>query len=167
MFEIIYSDGITYAQYLAGVRGNTDHYEPYPPSATSEGTDLNPTLWDTDGDGLSDGYEILNGLDPLDPNGDADGDGVSDAQEVLVSRTSAVSASDVLKIKQVAAVTPAEGFFRLTWAGKDGVTYQVQYSDDLRTWQNAVLGEFSGAADHVYVEQSPAVNVRYYRVVTK
>ena len=35
---------------------------------TQYGTD--PALWDTDRDGLSDGWEILNGLDPLDP-GDA------------------------------------------------------------------------------------------------
>ena len=167
VFEIIYSDGITYAQYQAGQSGNTDHYEPYPRSATSEGTDLNPTLWDTDGDGLSDGYEILNGLNPLDPDGDADGDGVSDAQEVLVTRTSAVAASDVLRVKQVAVVTPAEGFFSLTWTGKDGVNYQVQYSDDLKTWQDAPQGAFSGAAEHLYVEESPVVRVRYFRVVTK
>ncbi|HJM44757.1 MAG TPA: hypothetical protein QF644_02275, partial [Candidatus Poseidoniaceae archaeon] len=35
---------------------------------TQYGTD--PAVWDTDRDGLSDGWEVLNGLDPNDP-GDA------------------------------------------------------------------------------------------------
>jgi gliding motility-associated-like protein len=54
-----------------------------------EGT--NPTLPDTDGDGINDGTEVNNGTDPLNPcdpdenfagcNSDTDGDGVLDAQE--------------------------------------------------------------------------------------
>ena len=43
------------------------------------GTD--PTKWDTDGDGLSDGYEIANGLNPL--KRDTDGDGTDDDELVL------------------------------------------------------------------------------------
>jgi hypothetical protein len=176
VFEITYSDyvvaragnsNLTVAAWMASGLGDINHYEPYPANATSEGTDLSPILWDTDGDGLSDYDEVFNGLDPLDPNGDADGDGVSDAMEILVTRTSAMAASDVLKVKQVATVTPGQGLFSLTWTGKDGVSYQVQYSDNLKTWQDAPLGLFAGAADHVYVEQSPAASVRFYRVVVK
>ncbi|MHA1252691.1 MAG: hypothetical protein ACTSRP_22075, partial [Candidatus Helarchaeota archaeon] len=40
--------------------GLTDYHEHY-----NYGTD--PQLWDTDGDGYSDGDEISNGTDPLDP----------------------------------------------------------------------------------------------------
>jgi hypothetical protein len=48
------------------------------------GTD--PTLQDTDGDGLTDGAEMdVFGTDPL--SGDTDGDGVSDALELLFPPT--------------------------------------------------------------------------------
>ena len=50
-----------------------------PPWAT------NPFLWDTDGDGMPDGWEVAHGLNPLvnDANGDRDGDGVTNLQEYL------------------------------------------------------------------------------------
>jgi len=45
---------------------------------------LDPTTSDTDGDGLPDGWELRNGLDPIDPedgNIDSDEDGLSNGQE--------------------------------------------------------------------------------------
>ena len=53
------------------------------------GTD--PTKWDTDGDGLSDGYEIANGLNPL--KRDTDGDGTDDDEFVLAGGGVASTAS--------------------------------------------------------------------------
>ncbi|MFA7121001.1 MAG: hypothetical protein WC277_05940, partial [Bacilli bacterium] len=50
-----------------------------------------PSRGDTDRDGLPDGWEIANGLDPLDPADailDPDGDGVSTADEVNALKTS-------------------------------------------------------------------------------
>ncbi|HMP74672.1 MAG TPA: S8 family serine peptidase [Kiritimatiellia bacterium] len=44
----------------------------------------NPTAWDTDGDGMPDGWEMLNGLNPIDPSdaaGDLDLDGLTNLQE--------------------------------------------------------------------------------------
>jgi hypothetical protein len=158
---------LTVAAWMASGLGNDQHYEPYPPAPTSEGTDLNPAKWDTDGDGMSDGYEMAYGLDPLDPNGDADGDGVPDADEVLTMMTSPTAASDVLRLRQVAAVTPGEGLFTLTWEGKDWVVYQVQYSDELRVWTDIPGTETSGAGAHVYTGQSPVNAKRFYRVVVK
>jgi len=45
---------------------------------------LDPTKGDTDGDGMGDGWEHINGLDPTDPSdaaADADGDGLTNFQE--------------------------------------------------------------------------------------
>jgi hypothetical protein len=54
-------------------------------SPTDTGTD--PALWDSDGDGLSDGQEVyLHGTDPNHP--DTDGDGLSDGAEVLTHKSS-------------------------------------------------------------------------------
>jgi len=51
--------------------------------------DEDPYGWDTDGDGLSDGWEVANSLDPTDPNGvnggqgDPDGDGMINLYEFI------------------------------------------------------------------------------------
>ncbi|MCO6400976.1 MAG: S8 family serine peptidase [Verrucomicrobia bacterium] len=44
----------------------------------------NPTAWDTDLDGMPDGWEMINGLNPIDPSdasGDLDGDGLTNLDE--------------------------------------------------------------------------------------
>lgn len=44
----------------------------------------NPTAWDTDGDGMPDGWEMINGLNPINPSdasGDLDGDGLTNLEE--------------------------------------------------------------------------------------
>ena len=43
--------------------------------------DPNDSQWDSDGDGLSDSWEIAHGFDPL--NADSDADGLTDYREVL------------------------------------------------------------------------------------
>lgn len=46
----------------------------------------NPTMWDTDGDGMPDGWEVINGLNPTqagDAVTDLDGDGLNNLQEYL------------------------------------------------------------------------------------
>ncbi|MEM8856826.1 MAG: LamG-like jellyroll fold domain-containing protein [Chloroflexota bacterium] len=56
------------------------------------GVDPNATLVDGDGDGLTDYYEITNGLDPND--GDADDDGLNDAEELIYKTNPFVADSD-------------------------------------------------------------------------
>jgi hypothetical protein len=113
-------------------------------------------LQDTDGDGLSDGKEIVvHGSDP--GKKDTDEDGLNDYVEVTVHMT-----SPTLKD------TDSDGFedkYELTFGGdpKDaqsgpggvmiietavevrfhavqGFTYKIQYSDDLSTWQDVEMG---------------------------
>ena len=168
VFEITYSDyvkakaansNLTVAAWMASGQGDINHYQPYPRSATSEGTDLNPTRWDTDGDGLSDGYEISHGLDPLNP---ADG-----AAQIASARAAGVTIPGIPSVSQIAAVTPDGGQFSLTWQGQVGMNYEVQYSDDLKTWNTAGNGQRYGAGLQTYVDQSPRVTTRFYRVVVK
>jgi subtilisin family serine protease len=63
---------------------------PFPPLGTDASDD--PAAWDTDGDGVRDGFECAHGFDPTDPTsrpsvqqcggtGDTDGDGLLDAWE--------------------------------------------------------------------------------------
>jgi hypothetical protein len=66
----------------------------------------------------------------------------------------------------VAMVAPGEGSIAVRWAGKEGVAYQVQYSDDLRTWYDCANGARSGAGSQVYTDEAVR-NVRFYRVVTR
>ena len=133
-------------------------YNPYDPVLNPSGTDLNPTKWDTDGDGLSDGYEINQGLDPLNP---ADG---------AAKIASVMAAGGVIPglpaVSRIAAVTPGETQFTLSWAGQIGMSYEVQYSHDLKTWQAAPSGtRYGGPVIHTYEDLSPKVATRFYRVV--
>jgi len=150
---------ITYGDMKAGRPLDVSHYNPYDPVTNPSGTDLNPAKWDTDGDGLSDGYEIAHGLDPLNPN-----DG---AAEIARVKALGEIIQELPAISQMAIVTPAEGQFSISWQGRVGMAYEVQYSDDLKTWQSAPDGYRNGEAVHVYVDQSPSVATRFYRVVVQ
>jgi len=129
---------------------------------------------DTDGDGLSDGYEVANGLNPLDKAGDADGDGLTDAEEVLFTCTNPHDANDALRIVMPSFAVKqqdplgSQAFFTIGWEGRNGVTYQVQYSIDLKMWQDAPNGTFFGDGIHTYVDQeSITCDVRFYRIVVR
>ncbi len=60
----------------------------------------NPNKWDTDGDGLNDGFEVQNNLNPLSLSGpseaniDTDGDGLPDTLEYLFFSNLAQTATD-------------------------------------------------------------------------
>jgi hypothetical protein len=152
-------DEITYSDLVAGRTPDTSHYDPYDPVTNPNGTDLNPTKWDTDGDGLSDGYELAHGMNPINP---ADG-----AAEIVRAAAAGETIPGAPAVYQVATVTPDAGQFSLSWLGQIGMGYEVQYSDDLKTWQPAPNGDRFGAAVHTYVDQSPKVSSRFYRVVVK
>jgi hypothetical protein len=115
--------------------------------------ETDPRNPDTDGDGLSDAWEIAHGFDPLDggsgtslhtgkpallvngPLGDPDGDGRTNLEEMAFGadpRVSDVAASSAT----VARNNPST--VTLTWHTAVGMTYQVEYRNDiLQGWQVA------------------------------
>jgi hypothetical protein len=109
-------------------------------------------------------YEMNNGLRP---GYDSDGDGLSDAVEVLVTRTDRLRAADVLRARGIVTTPPGMGM-SLTWEGKDGVTYQVQKSADLKAWTDAAAGTYSGAGTKTFVDAGASnVVLRFYRIIVK
>jgi hypothetical protein len=94
---------------------------------------LDPADPDTDGDGLTDGWEVRHLMDPRVagiPGADSDGDGIPDAGEQRC-RTSPLDPDDVLRLDAGAG---ASGSVGITWWGVSGVTYRVDRSWDLGGW---------------------------------
>ncbi|MFD0895628.1 exo-alpha-sialidase [Luteolibacter ambystomatis] len=92
---------------------------------------LNPAI-DSDGDGMPDAWETLNGTNPSvnDASGDPDGDGQGNLQEHLAG-TDPLAKSSVLVLTSQ-AVTP--GGLDVSWASVPGRTYRIEESMDLMTW---------------------------------
>jgi hypothetical protein len=68
--------------------GLIDSDEDSDESATVDAGETDPEVYDTDGDGFSDGYEIYHAYsDPLDGGVDSDGDGWANGMEVVIWKT--------------------------------------------------------------------------------
>jgi autotransporter family porin len=85
---------------------------------------LDPNM-DADGDGIPNGFEQNNGLDPLNPadaNADSDGDGMSNLQEFLAGTDPTNSAS----VFGITRIVPEGPDIRVTWATAAGKTNALQ-----------------------------------------
>jgi hypothetical protein len=125
LWEIYYFTNITFSSGIDDVDGDDlstfDEYR----------QNTNPTLADTDGDGLSDGREVnLQGTDPL--RVDSDSDGLSDADELNMYGTNPLSTdSDKDGLPdgwEVAnSLNPVSGSDALADADGDGLTNLEEY----------------------------------------
>lgn len=89
---------------------------------------------------------------------DTDGDGMNTAQEFLAGTIPTNSAS----VLQVQLANTSQGLF-LNWGTQPGLTYQVQVTTNLTTWNNLGTSRFAaGSNDSIYVGSGSA---GYYRVV--
>jgi hypothetical protein len=121
---------------------------------------------DSDGDGLTDGDEVLlYGSDPV--RIDTDGDGHSDPVELRL-RTDPADSSDNLHVSAVTAA-PAQPP-SISWPGRSGVVYRVQWRADLihGAWSNTPEGSVTANVDAVILYEDTSAPVRsngFYRVV--
>ena len=89
---------------------------------------------DFDGDGMSNDWEIANGLNPQqnDANEDKDKDGMSNYEEFLAG----TNPNDPASRLEVKNLSKAGEDIDLTWRSVAGQNYGIHFSNDLVTWQD-------------------------------
>jgi hypothetical protein len=128
---------------------------------------LDPAM-DADGDGLPNGWEQANGLDPLTPSAgdDPDGDGLSNAQEFALG----TNPNDNQSPFHVTAIAREGSDIRITWMTVGGKTNFVQATSDLASsFTNispAIIIAGSGVTTTNYLDVGGVTNIpsRFYRV---
>lgn len=123
---------------------------------------------DTDGDGITDAWELTytNTLSAFTLTSDSDGDGVSDQREYLAD-TNPLDANDKLIITD-AAITPGGTNVNLTWQSKPTRFYFLEKALDLSTpsWLDSGLGLILPDAGATTTRGFTDTNapMRFYRV---
>lgn len=121
---------------------------------------------DTDADGIPDGYESMNGLNPNNPADaalDADGDGTNNLAEYIAG-TNPRSATSKLTIFST-SFNPSVGI-TVGFYGVNGKTYAVEYKDDLTAaaWSPLQAGIVSGGGYTEVVDAGATARPRrFYR----
>ena len=129
-----------------------------------------PAATDSDGDGMSDAFELLYGFNLTDPSDglwDSDGDGVSNADEYLAG-TSPRDCNDVLHIPIAYKARTGGIGFVLVIPVSAGRSYTVQTCEDLEgeVWTRLVDLPPQPANGVVEITDDTAAQGRFYRVVT-
>jgi hypothetical protein len=129
---------------------------------------------DDDGDGIPNGYEQSNGLDPLDPANatkDSDGDGLTDLQEFLAGTSPTNSASAF----RITSIVRTNNNIRITWATAGGHTNRVlvatpvpggSFTNEFNNLSSFIIIPGAGDTSTNYLDVGGATNVpsRYYRI---
>lgn len=111
-----------------GVFFERDNYTKITFARVEEDWLIDPTK-DTDGDGMPDAWELLNGLNPAvnDAGLDSDGDGVSNLNEYIAG----TNPQDPSSVFRTAQLQPDGSLY---WQSVPGRNYTVEQSSDLSTW---------------------------------
>ena len=126
---------------------------------------------DTDGDGLTDTWELAHGLNPLDPSdasADPDHDGMTNLQEFLAG-TDPHDGNSYLKVTSVAPATDGASGFTLQFNAVATKTYSVLCADVLPTNFWARVQDITAAPTDRLItvtNDGGASPHRFYRLVT-
>ncbi len=141
-------------------------------ASPTPGTGLPNNLVDSDGDGIPDGWEVANGLNPHfdDASEDADHDGLTNYQE-FIAGTNPRDASDSLRLKVLSATATATNLTcMLGFEARSNKTYSVIYRTlpDSGNWLTLLNIAFSPTNRFVTVQDilPTGANSRYYRLAT-
>ena len=126
---------------------------------------------DTDGDGITDAWELshTNALAGLSANGDADGDGASDLEEYIAD-TDPLNPLDTLRIISNATIfSGGNETNTLTWLSKETRLYQIDYSTNLAdasSWvvATSIFAPDTGTNTTRLLPIAPALSRRFFRV---
>jgi hypothetical protein len=124
---------------------------------------------DADGDGMTDSWELLHGLDPTAPADatlDPDHDGLTNLQEFL-SGTDPRESSSVLRL---AGSVVGSGELELSFASQPGIVYRLEYTEGFSPAVWRTLAEIPAASSSLTVtipDPDPLAGqtARFYRVV--
>ena len=158
--------GTSLQRLVAGAYGN-DPANWKAAAPTPQSTDFGAV--DSDGDGLSDLWEIVNHLRPDDPEDaafDFDSDGFTNLQEYIAGTNPRDAGSALNFETEILSGTT----FSITFTAMAGKSYTVQYRDSLSSgfWQKLADVAPQAASTVVQVNDSGANGAanRYYRIVT-
>jgi hypothetical protein len=123
-----------------------------------------PSLADTDGDGMADYWEPLHGfiVGTADGGSDADSDGATNAEE-YVAGTDPLNDDSRMALRVIAAPAGQTGFEFQALAGK---AYTVQTSSDLQSWQTLQQVPAGPATRSEQIFDAASPQRKFYRAVT-
>ena len=138
------------------------------PSEANADLQVQDAVVDTDGDGMPDGWETDNGLNPNDPSDaalDGDGDRKTNLEEYRAG-TDPNDPASRLQMISIVDIAGDQSTFRLTWASVDDpeITYTVARSTDLASWTDIITGIPATAAVTQRDAAGAAGDAVYYRV---
>ena len=138
----------------------------FPGSPTPGSANLPPGA-DTDQDGMPDDWETLYGLQPSLADGhlDLDADGITNLEEFLAGTDPSDPASLLLL---AASRHPETGALLLTFTAAAGRSYTIFYTEQLPSgqWDRLLNIEAAPETSIIELQEPPAQNARFYRIVT-